>query len=232
MHEGNSDHRFLIAAGDLRPGLPEGPTRSELGMGRLRFRSVRKLSSILRRRAFRPSSMPSTGRFLPGSGMKLDPGSPWRGAVAGLRSDHATARGVRHLGIGPHHLSCPRRSRGSHISAPVRRPTNGIPRPWRVLKKVLYTRGRKSARSSRPAVEAWFQEEMRVGQKNRLPLGSEGLTSPRRARSARAGAALGLPACNSEAVRLHLNEITTKVAPGAHAIVILDQAGWHGAKDR
>jgi transposase len=29
-----------------------------------------------------------------------DPGGPWRGAVAGLRSDHAAARGVRHLGIG------------------------------------------------------------------------------------------------------------------------------------
>jgi hypothetical protein len=27
------------------------------------------------------------------------------------------------------------------------------------------------------------------------------------------------------------DEIATKVAPGAHAILILDQAGWHGAKD-
>jgi hypothetical protein len=39
-----------------------------------------------------------------------------------------------------------------------------------------------------------------------------------------------LPACNSEAMQLHLDEIATKVAPGAHAILILDQAGWHGAK--
>ena len=31
-------------------------------------------------------------------------------------------------------------------------------------------------------------------------------------------------------MQLHLNEIATKVAPGAHAILILDQAGWHGAK--
>jgi hypothetical protein len=43
-------------------------------------------------------------------------------------------------------------------------------------------------------------------------------------------AALVLPACNSEAMQLHLDEISTKVAPGAHAILILDQAGWHGAK--
>jgi hypothetical protein len=26
----------------------------------------------------------------------------------------------------------------------------------------------------------------------------------------------------------HLDEIATKVCPGAHAVVILDQAGWHG----
>jgi DDE superfamily endonuclease len=44
------------------------------------------------------------------------------------------------------------------------------------------------------------------------------------------GAALVLPACNCEAMQLHLDEIATKVAPGAHAILLLDQAGWHGAK--
>src|SRR3954468_12560702 len=32
-------------------------------------------------------------------------------------------------------------------------------------------------------------------------------------------------------MQLHLNEIATKVTPGAHAVLILDQAGWHGAKD-
>jgi hypothetical protein len=40
-----------------------------------------------------------------------------------------------------------------------------------------------------------------------------------------------LPACDTEAMQLHLDEIATKVSLGAHAIVILDQAGWHGAKD-
>jgi hypothetical protein len=44
------------------------------------------------------------------------------------------------------------------------------------------------------------------------------------------GAALVLPTCNTEAMQLHLDEIATKVSPGAHAILILDQAGWHGAK--
>jgi hypothetical protein len=45
-----------------------------------------------------------------------------------------------------------------------------------------------------------------------------------------AGAALVLPACNTEAMQLHLDEIATKITPGAHAILLLDQAGWHGAK--
>ena len=41
------------------------------------------------------------------------------------------------------------------------------------------------------------------------------------------GAALVLPKCNTAAMTLHLKEIATAVAPGAHAIVIVDQAGWH-----
>lgn len=28
----------------------------------------------------------------------------------------------------------------------------------------------------------------------------------------------------------HLEEISSQVSPGAHALVILDQAGWHGSK--
>src|SRR5215467_12092553 len=31
-------------------------------------------------------------------------------------------------------------------------------------------------------------------------------------------------------MQLHLDEIATKVALGAHPIILLDQAGWHGAK--
>jgi len=36
-----------------------------------------------------------------------------------------------------------------------------------------------------------------------------------------------LPRCTSEAMSLHLAEIARAVAPGAHAVVLLDQAGWH-----
>jgi transposase len=86
---------------------------------------------------------------------------------------------------------------------------------------------------------------MRVGQKNKLTyLWAKKGTRPRldhdqRTQSAwlfgaicperGAGAALILPACNTAAMQLHLEEISGQIAPGAHAIVILDQAGWHTA---
>jgi hypothetical protein len=41
------------------------------------------------------------------------------------------------------------------------------------------------------------------------------------------GAALVLPFVNTEAMNLHLAEISTQVTPGAHAVLTLDGAGWH-----
>jgi DDE superfamily endonuclease len=41
------------------------------------------------------------------------------------------------------------------------------------------------------------------------------------------GAAIIMPAANAEAMSEHLNEISTQVAPGAHAVLICDGAGWH-----
>ena len=41
------------------------------------------------------------------------------------------------------------------------------------------------------------------------------------------GAALVLPRCTTAAMALHLAEISQAVAPDAHAVVLLDQAGWH-----
>jgi hypothetical protein len=91
----------------------------------------------------------------------------------------------------------------------------------------------------------WFQDEMRVGQKNKLTYrwartGSRprathdqrtqstylfGAVCPERG----TGAALVLPACNTQAMQLHLNAITTNVGPDAHAVLLLDRAGWHRA---
>lgn len=40
-----------------------------------------------------------------------------------------------------------------------------------------------------------------------------------------------LPRCNTEAMRLHLRDISRAVKLRAHAVVLLDQAGWHGSKE-
>ena len=36
-----------------------------------------------------------------------------------------------------------------------------------------------------------------------------------------------LPRCTTEAMTLQLAEISQAVGPGAHGLVLLDQAGWH-----
>jgi hypothetical protein len=35
-----------------------------------------------------------------------------------------------------------------------------------------------------------------------------------------------MPRCNTEAINRHLAEIATQIAPGAHAAILVDQAGW------
>jgi transposase len=41
------------------------------------------------------------------------------------------------------------------------------------------------------------------------------------------GAGLVLPVANGHAMNEHLAEISRQVAPGAHAVITLDGAGWH-----
>jgi hypothetical protein len=41
------------------------------------------------------------------------------------------------------------------------------------------------------------------------------------------GAAMITPCANAWAMNLHLDEISTQIAPGAHAILVCDGAGWH-----
>lgn len=92
-------------------------------------------------------------------------------------------------------------------------------------------------------VEVWFQDEARIGQKNgrvriwarkgtrpRLPADQRyqntclsGAICPKRG----IGAALVLPTANTEAMQLHLDEISKHVACKAHAVVLMDRAGWH-----
>jgi transposase len=44
----------------------------------------------------------------------------------------------------------------------------------------------------------------------------------------RVGAAVVMPEANTEAMQAHLAEIGRRVGPGAHAVLVLDGAGWHG----
>jgi hypothetical protein len=46
------------------------------------------------------------------------------------------------------------------------------------------------------------------------------------------GAAIIMPAVNSEAMSEHLKEVSTQVAASAHAILLRDGAGWHQHGDR
>ena len=93
------------------------------------------------------------------------------------------------------------------------------------------------------ALQIWWQDEARIGQKNKITRrwARKG-TRPRAAHDQRTksasifgaicpergvGAALVLSRCDTEAMDLHLAEISAQVAQGAHAVVMLDQAGWH-----
>ena len=92
-------------------------------------------------------------------------------------------------------------------------------------------------------IEIWFQDEARVGQKNKITRrwAKRGTrpAAPRDQRTRSAyifgaicpkqgkGAGLVLPFCNTVAMNLHLLEISKAVAPDAHGVVLMDQAGWH-----
>ena len=92
-------------------------------------------------------------------------------------------------------------------------------------------------------IEVWFGDEARIGQKNKITRRwAERGTRPSAPQDQRTastyifgaicpalgiGAGLILPVCNTEAMELHLAEISKTVTPGAHAVLLLDQAGWH-----
>ena len=100
--------------------------------------------------------------------------------------------------------------------------------------------------ASGKSIEIWFCDEARVGQKNKItPRWAKRGTRPSAPKDQRTqsayifgaicpaegkGAGLVLPRCTSEAMNLHLEEISQAVAPGAHAVLLLDQAGWHQSK--
>lgn len=96
-------------------------------------------------------------------------------------------------------------------------------------------------------IEIWFQDEARVGQKNGLVYqwARKG-TRPRQPKDQRyascyifgavcpardVGAALVMPYADTEAMQRHLDEIAQNIRPKAHAVILMDGAGWHKAGD-
>ncbi len=94
-------------------------------------------------------------------------------------------------------------------------------------------------------LEVWFQDEARVGQQGTLTrTWAERGTRPRAPRDTRyewayifgavcparaTTAALVMPRADTSAMNAHLVEIAKAVAPGAHAVLVMDGAGWHGS---
>jgi len=101
--------------------------------------------------------------------------------------------------------------------------------------------------ASGTSIEIWFQDEARVGQKNGLVYqwAKKG-SRPRQPKDQRyascyifgavcpardVGAALVMPYADTEAMQKHLDEISKCVRPKAHAVILMDGAGWHKAGD-
>jgi hypothetical protein len=123
-----------------------------------------------------------------------------------------------------------------------------MPRPpalSRILKKPPHAPGRDRAREGRRSQRDRTLVRRRVAsraeEQDHPPLGQARLAPklPSDQRTASAyifgaicpkegkGAALVMPRCDNEAMNLHLAEIATQIAPGAHAAILVDQAGWH-----
>ena len=92
-------------------------------------------------------------------------------------------------------------------------------------------------------LEVWFQDEMRIGQKNgRVRQWARKGTRPRQPADQRyesayifgavcatrgTGAALVMPWADTHAMQAHVNEIAREVVDGSHAVIVMDRAGWH-----
>ncbi|WP_154073353.1 IS630 family transposase [Bradyrhizobium erythrophlei] len=132
----------------------------------------------------------------------------------------------------------------SHISAWPRHPVQD-PETIAAFKKNFPTQVAAIVTKLAPEtpIEVWFQDEMRVGQKNSLVYqwAKKG-SRPRQPKDQRyenayvfgavcasrdTGVALIMPQADTEAMQAHLDAIGKAVAPGAHALLILDKAGWH-----
>lgn len=96
-------------------------------------------------------------------------------------------------------------------------------------------------------VDVWFQDETRVGQQgSRTRIWAKTGTRPRVVKqqqflyqyifgavcpSQKTAAAIVAPYANHHSLQEHLKEISTHVPKRRHAVVVMDQAGWHKTKE-
>lgn len=96
-------------------------------------------------------------------------------------------------------------------------------------------------------VDIWFQDESRVGQQGtQTRIWTKRGTRPRVVKqqqfiaeyifgavcpTQKTAAAIVVPYANSHALEQHLKEIAYHVPEGRHAVVVMDQAGWHSKRN-
>ena len=145
-------------------------------------------------------------------------------------SKQTLSRELRALDIAKRTSAPPRASRGRH---------RDVQKNWPATVEAI-ARERSLDRSD---IEVWFGDEARIGQKNKITRRWVGRgtrpSAPSDQRTASTyifgaicpaeGKAVGLilPWCNTAMMNLHLAAISADIAPGRHAALLLDQAGWH-----
>ena len=145
---------------------------------------------------------------------------------------------VRHVGHILHNLGF------SHVSTRPQHPQQD-PDVIATFKKKFAEKLEETLKdvASGVPIEIWFQDEMRLGQKNtRVRHWARKGTRPRQPADLRyqnaylfgaicpargTGAAIMMPTADTAAMQEHLEEIARAVAPGAHAVILMDRAGWH-----
>src|SRR3954453_10241970 len=253
-------HGGLATDAGPGPGAGGGLARGSGAGGRHGPADLARLGAPLRRRGPRRPARPAPvgtqaapharagGRAGGGRGAGAGPGPGRRGALApdrpqGLDRDAVrgpAARALGRQGAAPARLHPP-------VGAPEA-PEGGRGGAGGVQKSFAgLVAGALPEHARGKPVEVWFQDEARVGRQGTLTrVWARRGTRPRAPRDRRyawaylfgavcperaIGAALVLPYADTAATGLHLAEIGRHVAPGAHAVVVLDGAGWHGGGD-
>jgi len=125
---------------------------------------------------------------------------------------HAQAEGAIEAFKGTS-LPCWTRSRATRASIPATERSGSATRRARIGQKTKIAR-RWAPRGTRPSAP----QDQRTASTSIF-----GAICPEQ------GKAAGLirPRCNTEAMNLHLGAISAAVAPGRHAVLLVDRAGWH-----